>query len=224
MKFMPDFSYLRDIDFITKIYKTIEIKQKNMKEIFAVISLVLMLIGTIWYDKETKNKKIKPNIVVFFAMFFINLLNAITYIFIVEDLYKAGLLITTGLSTVWIIIATMKSKNYLFKKSDIIFILLGSCATALLLIIFQKEYLHIIMQILITIPFIPLIAGIIKKEGKEPIYPWLLMLAAVVFNLFAVLVEYSGYWSLIHPLRSLFCLGLLIISILIAENKIKLSW
>ena len=198
-----------------------------MKELISVLCVISMLIGLIWYNRGTKNKSSKPNLLAILAFLVFATLNALTYIFIVHDLYKASLLLTTIAANLWITIVMLRNKNYLLLKRDVYIIITGLIVVALMMYFIEAKNLHIIMQIAISIPFIPIIMGVLQKKGKEPFMPWMMMLIGTALNLAAVLVEYTDFWSLIHPVRSLFCMGILLISIkYVNRKKIKprVSW
>lgn len=190
-----------------------------MKEIFALISFFLVITGLIWYSIETRNKKTKPNLLVLFAFLGVVMINTITYYLLVQDVFKTLPLLAGVVANIILLVITIKSKEYLFLRRDswvfgiaIIFILI-------LIFVFSVKDIHIIMQIISTIPFVPLLIGIAKSGGKEPFYPWLLILISSVFGLTAILVAYSDYWSLINPLRAIVCQSTVLIFIRIYKNK-----
>jgi len=173
-----------------------------MKILFSVISVALIFIGLFLYGKETKNKKSKPNIIVLFLWVITALINLITYIIIVQDLFKSALLIATVVANIIITLITIKSQNYLFLKRDIWIVITAILSTCLLTTLLNVKDMHLIIQIITTIPFIPLLIGITKKQGKEPIFPWIIIFISTIFSLLTIIVEYSDYWSLISPIRS----------------------
>ena len=185
-----------------------------MKELLSVLCAISMLIGLIWYNRGTKNRTNKPNLLAILAFLVFAILNALTYIFIVHDWYKTSLLLTTIAANLWITIVMLRSKNYLLLKRDVYIIIAGLIVVVLMMYLIEAKYLHIIMQIAISIPFIPMIIGVLQKKGKEPFMPWMMMWIGTALKLGAVLVEYTDSWSLIHPVRSLFCIGALLVSIM----------
>jgi len=188
-----------------------------MKEILSILSALFVLFGLIWYSKETKNKNTKPNIVVLGLWIITAGINAITYLIIVQDIFKSLLLIAALIANIIIVTITIRSKNYLFLKRDLWIVGIGITVIACLILFLSVKDTHVIMQILTTIPYIPLIIGIVQGKGKEPFNAWFLIFISTLFGLSAILVEYSDYWSLIHPLRSI----ILQIAVMICIKKFK---
>lgn len=196
-----------------------KIKKYNMKTLFALLSIIAVIIGLVWYRKETVNKTIKPNLIAILATLVFAVTNALTYLFIVKDLYKSSLLIVTILANIIMITIIIKSKNFLWLKRDFYVILACVICVVVLLVFTDTKNAHIIMQVAISLPFVPLIWGVLQKKGKEPLLPWFMILLATIFNMFVVLVEYSDHWSLVHPIRSGILLIILLLSIVYVNSK-----
>lgn len=191
-----------------------------MKEFFSILSLLAIIIGLILYSKETKQKKNKPNLVVFLMLLLLAIINTTTYIIIVRDLYKSLFLIATVLANLLVTIVTIKSKNFLFLKRDLWIVAIGITCIFIMIKVFSVKDIHIIMQVATTIPFISLLIGVIKKDGIEPFYPWVIIFLSSIFALLTVLVDYSDYWSLIHPIRSMILQIILLICIKIYKRPL----
>lgn len=172
------------------------------------------------YSRETKQKKNKPNLVVFLILLLLAIINTTTYIIIVKDLYKSLFLIATVLANLLVIIVTIKSKNFLFLKRDLWIVAIGVICIFIMIKVFSVKDIHIIMQIATTIPFIPLLIGVIKKDGIEPFYPWVIIFLGSIFALLTALVDYSDYWSLIHPIRSIILQIILLICIKVYKRPL----
>ncbi len=185
-----------------------------MKEIFSIMSAFFVFDNLIWYRKETKNKKNNPNIVVLGFWVLTAIANCATYGIIVQDLFKSLFLIAVVFANFIIFFAAIRSKTYLFLPRDIWIIVLAIVSIICLILFFDVKDIYVIMQIITTIPYIPLIIGIMQGKGKEPLGPWVLNLVASLSALSAVLVEYSDYWSLIYPLRAVVVHIILIICII----------
>lgn len=194
-----------------------------MKEIFyflfAILSVVLIVIGMWWYSKETKNQKAKPNFVVMLLWTLIAVINSATYHLIVVDIFKSSLVLIGVAVNIYVLIVIIVHKNYVLLKRDIWIVIVGSVFIFFLVLFTNLKEIHVIMQILNTLVYVPLIWGIYDEKGKEPFGPWFIIFIATIFNLFVILINYSNYWSLIQPLRSLFLQ--LIVLVLIKYKGVK---
>lgn len=169
----------------------------------AVISVLLMVIGMWWYSKETKKTKHRPNIVVLFLWALLAIVTAITYEMIVGDWLKSFLLFTGVAANIYVLVVLILHKNYIVLKRDILIISLGTLFIVGFVLCMNIKEVHIIMQIINTLAYIPLILGIMDGKGKEPLGPWIVIFIASIANLITIVVSYSDYWSLIQPLRSI---------------------
>jgi len=226
MKYISLFMIVKEkpsffVDLIIKIHIVCgeKIKKQNMKTLFTSLSLIAVILGLVWYRNATVNKSIKPNLIAILATLVFAITNAITYLWIVKDLYKSSLLIVTILANVIMSTIIIKSKNFLWLKRDFYIMLSCIICVVVLLVLTDTKNVHIIMQVAISLPFVPLIMGVLQKKGKEPLLPWFMILLATIFNLFVILIEYSDYWSLIHPIRSGILLVTLLMSILYVKRK-----
>lgn len=190
----------------------------------AISSVVLIVIGMLWYSKETKRQKAKPNFVVITLWTLIAIINAATYHLIVLDYFKSSLVLISIAVNVYVLIVIIVHKNYILLKRDIWIVIIGSVCIILLILFTSVKETHVTMQILNTIVYIPLIWGIYDRKGKEPFGPWVVISIATICNLITVLVHYSDYWSLIHPLRSIVLQILVIILIKFKEIQTAPSW
>lgn len=199
-----------------------------MKEVFyflfTILSVVLIVIGMLRYSVETKKEKTKPNLVVISLWTLIAVINSSTYYLIVLDYFKSSLVLIGTAVNVYVLIVIIIHKNYILLKRDIWIVLLGSVFILVLLLFTDLKEIHIIMQILNTIVYIPLIWGIYDRKGVEPFGPWFIIFVATIFNLFVVLINYSDYWSLIQPLRSLLLQTIVLILIKTREIKQLSFW
>lgn len=199
-----------------------------MKEIIyvfsALISILLIVIGMLWYSRETKNKNAKPNFVVMVLWTLIAIINATTYHLIVLDVFKSSLVLIGTAVNIYVLIVIIVNKNYILLKRDIWIVLIGSVFIVFLVLFTDLKEIHVTMQILNTIVYIPLILGIYDRKGIEPFGPWFIIFIATIFNLFVVLINYSDYWSLIQPLRSLFLQAIVLMLIKTRETKQLSFW
>ena len=185
----------------------------------AIASILLMVIGMLWYTQETKNKNNKPNIVVLFLWALLAIINTITYYIIVGDLWESGLSFTSVAANIYVLIILVLHKNYIVLKRDILIVGIGIIVITGFVVSMNIKEIHIILQIVNTLSYIPLIIGIVDKKGKEPLGPWVVIYIASIANLVTVFVHYSDYWSLINPVRSLCLQTIVIIFIKIKEMK-----
>jgi len=185
----------------------------------AILSVILIIVGMLWYSKETKKQNAKPNLVVMLLWTLIAIINAVSYYLIVTDNFKSSLVIIAVVVNIYVLVIIIVHKNYILLKRDIFITIIGVLIIACLLVFTNMKQIHIIMQILNTIVYIPLIWGICDRKGIEPFGPWFIILIATVFNLIVVLINYSNYWSLIQPLRSLFLQ--VIVLVLIRYKEVK---
>lgn len=185
----------------------------------AVLSVLLMLIGMWWYSKETKKAKNRPNIVVLFLWAILAIVTAVTYELIVGDWLKSFLLFTGVASNIYVLVVLILHKNYILLKRDIVIIVLGTVLVTGFVLFMNIKEVHIIMQIINTLAYIPLIMGIMDDKGKEPLGPWMLIFIASIANLITIVVSYSDYWSLIQPLRSIFLQIVVMLLIKIKEIR-----
>jgi len=193
-----------------------------MREILWVTSIVLTVlfvaVGMYWYAKETKEKS-TPNFVVISLWALIAVANTITYAFIVADWSKWTLNIVGLLANIFVLGVILLHKNYILYKEDIMIIVTGILIVLVLIVFMNMKDLHIIMQIINTVVYIPLILRIYDGTGKEPFWPWIVISLGTVTNLVTVLLHYTDYWSLIHPLRSLVCQIIVIVIIRVKEIR-----
>ena len=190
----------------------------------AIASILLMVIGMLWYTQETKNKNNKPNIVVLFLWALLAIINTITYYIIVGDLWESGLSFTSVAANIYVLIILVLHKNYIVLKRDILIVGIGIIVITGFVVSMNIKEIHIILQIVNTLSYIPLIIGIVDKKGKEPLGPWVVIYIASIANLVTVFVHYSDYWSLINPVRSLCLQTIVIIFIKIKEMKSVPVW
>jgi len=194
-----------------------------MKEIFyflfAILSVALIVIGMLQYSMETKKEKTKPNLVVISLWTLIAIINSSTYYLIVLDYFKSSLVLIGTAVNVYVLIVIIIHKNYILLKRDILIVIVGSVFIIFLVLFTNLKEMHITMQILNTIVYVPLIWGIYDRKGKEPFGPWFIIFIATIFNLCVVLINYSDYWSLIQPLRSLFLQSIVLVFIKIRETR-----
>lgn len=190
----------------------------------AIVSIVLMVVGMLWYTQETKNKNNKPNIIVLFLWALLAIINTITYYLIVDDLWKAGLSFTSVAANIYVLIILMLHKNYILLKRDILLVGIGIVVIMGFVVSMNIKEIHIILQIVNTLSYIPLIIGIVDNKGKEPLGPWVVIYVASIANLVTVFAHYSDYWSLINPIRSLCLQTIVIILIKIKEMKSVPVW
>lgn len=211
-----------------KKQKIINKKQKYMKEIIyflsAILSVLLIVIGMLWYSRETKNKNAKPNFVVMILWTLIAIINTTTYYMIVLDVFKSSLVLIGTAVNIYVLIVIIVNKNYILLKRDIWIVLIGSVFIVFLVLFTDLKGMHVIMQILNTLVYIPLIWGIYDENGKEPFGPWFIISLATVLNLLVVLINYSDYWSLIQPLRSLFLQSIVLLLIKYKGLKTASFW
>jgi hypothetical protein len=184
-----------------------------MKEFFSIISALFVLANLFLYRKEAKNKKNNPNIIALGFWALTAIANCLIYGMIVQDVFKTLFLIAVVFANFIIFFTVIRSKKYLFLPRDIWIIIIVIFSIVFLAVFFDIKDMYIIMQIITTIPYVPLIIGIIQGKGKEPIVPWILNLVASSSALFSVLLEYSDYWSLIYPLRTVIVQIILLICI-----------
>lgn len=192
--------------------------------LFAVLSVLLIVIGMLWYSRETKKQRAKPNFVVITLWTLIAIINATTYHMIVLDYFKSSLALISVAVNVYVLIVIIVHKNYILLKRDVWIVIAGSALIILLVLFTSLKEMHVVMQILNTIVYIPLIWGIYDRKGIEPFGPWFIISIATVLNLFVVLISYSDYWSLIHPLRSIICQIIVMVFIRIKEMKAAPFW
>lgn len=191
----------------------------------ALLTTILIVIGMVWYAKETKkNKKNIPNLLVIGIWQLIAIIMVYVYVVIVQDWFKSALVIAGALANIYVLVAIIKSGNYLFLKRD--FLILIGCVVFLVVLSWTIEIkgIYVIIQIANTISYIPLLLGILDRKGKEPLKPWMIITLASVTNLVTILVHYSDIWSLIHPLRALAMQILVIICIIIKQPRATSSW
>jgi carbon starvation protein CstA len=185
----------------------------------AVISILLMVIGMWWYSKETKKAKNRPNMVVVVLWAVLAIVNTVTYKLIVLDWWKSLPLFVSLAANIYVFVVIVLHKNYILLKRDLIIIMLGIVMVAGFVLSMSIKEVHIIMQIINTLAYIPLVIGIMDGKGKEPLGPWMVILIACIANLITIVVSYSDYWSLIQPLRSLFLQIVVIVLIKIKDLR-----
>lgn len=190
----------------------------------ALLSILLIVVGMLWYSKETKKQNSKPNLVVISLWTLIAIINTVTYHLLVLDYFKSSLLFIGTAVNVYVLIVIIVHKNYILLKRDILIVIAGSVFIILLLLFTNLKEVHVTMQILNTIVYIPLIWGVYDGKGKEPFGPWMIISIATIFNLITVLSHYSDYWSLIQPLRSLFLQAIVLSLIKFREFKTVSFW
>ena len=190
-----------------------------MKEILSISSVVVMCIGFLWYSKKAKKNESKPNLVVISAWLLFAIINTITYIIMVPEWYKWLFQIIAIGANLWVLVVCILSRNYLSLIRDWIII---ACSIVVLTIIWiakDTKDMHIFMQILVSISYVPLLMGIVQRKGNEPIGPWIVLTLSVVLGLIPVLIQYSNVWSLIHPIRSIVAQVIVIVFICAYDVK-----
>jgi hypothetical protein len=201
-------------------------KKTSMKTSLALMSAIVSIAGLILYNraiKENQRKEggVRPNMVVLIMGILTAAANTGTYLVIVKDIAKSLLALVVTITNIIITYNTYRSKNYSFLKRDI---LIGSVATIIVVVIALSfltiKDIHVVMQVMATIPYFPLIMGIIQRKGVEPLIPWVFSFIGGLFWLGAVMVDYSGGWSLLYPLRS--CILQILVIVFVIYKKVSL--
>jgi hypothetical protein len=194
-----------------------------MKELLSILSVIVATIFYLTYAIKARKNETKPNLVVLSLWFLFAIGNAGTYLLIEKDYFKAALLIVTALGNGCMFWVIVQSKRFLLLKRDILITIVSmAVSTAILFGVFAligANNMHLIIQVLVTLPFIPLIMGIVQEKGEEPFMPWVWYEISIALALSAVLVQYSDLWSLINYGRALVCNLILLIIIYVYKKR-----
>lgn len=193
-----------------------------MEIFFSIISAVVIFIGSIYYSNEGKKKRSKPNILVISSWLIFAAISVTSYILVeTKEWYKWLYQLSTAIANIWIFVAVLRSKNYTALKRDV-FIILGSLALLIFIgIKIGSRDTHVLMQILLSIPYIPLIIGMIQGTGKESLGPWIVLTIGIILGVIPALINYSNIWSILYPLRSLVLQSTVIVLILLCNTQKK---
>lgn len=187
--------------------------------LFSAVSLLFVFWGMLLYGNDTKNKVSKPNMVVIIFLTLINIINSVTYILIVGDFIKGSLSIVGGFANIYVLVSMIRSRNFILLRRDLFVILICVALMTSLFWILNIKDIHLIVQVLNSIGFIPLFIGITDGRGKEPFLPWCLITLGTVCNIVTVSIFYSDYWSLIYPVRLLLFQSIILVLIKYKELK-----
>lgn len=190
-----------------------------MKEFFTILTGITTLIGAIWYAVIAAQKQHIPNMIVVIGWLLAAIGNLVYNMLIVDDWEKAMMIISQLIANIIMIIVIYRSRNYLFRKIDVWISIICFITIIILCFFADNKTIYILTQIFVTIPFIPLMRGIAKDTGKEPIGPYVLLIIGAIFGTITNLIGYTDWWSLLHPIRAIVCNSIVIITILILYRR-----
>jgi hypothetical protein len=187
-----------------------------MKDILLILGSIIFLIANSIYVIESYRKTAKPRIGAILFFFLVSVLNTWSY-------YKLGyepsklipyvLAVLTNFAGVIVVIA----KKAYFSWKDCIILGIGFLVYLLLKDnqTITMEWIFILSQVLISLPYYFIVKGMIKGESSEPMWTYLLCIGSSLCWFLSCIIEYEGVLSLIHHLR------VLVIMVIVALTVLK---
>lgn len=178
------------------------------------LSSTILLISSVWYAKATHRYNNKPNIVVLISWAMISMFAVVTYKLLVPGWGKSVVPIL-GVVMNFLIVGfiVFVQKNYLLLKKDIIIMICVIVISSILAILIGTKPFHVLIQAISFGSFFPLVLRIIDGKGKEPLGPWLFMFIGTLLSLAVVSINYTDFWSILHPVRALLCQSIVLFAI-----------
>lgn len=193
----------------------------------AVITVSLMVIGTGWYVWLVKKRNAVPSIVTWLLFFLATTLSLATYasgekhdlINNVANLFDP---IITG-SALFIILKTGNYARGASKANKGCLIATGIIFVVWLFTL-SHDFSNLAIQSILTIAYIPMIVGILKKgDNNEPIKIWLIMGLGSVVSAYPAFASGSNLLAKIYAVRAVLSVSSLILVILFARYRAKFN-
>ncbi|MBL7021929.1 hypothetical protein ISR92_01230 [Patescibacteria group bacterium] len=174
---------------------------EKLSMLFAGFATAIMPLVYMTYFQQMRKGSSTPNPATWIVWFSVTVINAFTYTFIVGDIYKAMIAIVTSfLIGAVMLYAFVKGKFGKLGTLEKLVLL----ATVIIGIFWQTsgqiEIVHLLLQIILLISYVPTIVGLLKGRLKEKHLPWTIVVVAYSFQIAALLVVWNGNWvSLAYP-------------------------
>ncbi len=173
-----------------------------MTQILALISTLFNIVATVIYINQIIKDKSTPNPSSWIIWLTINLVNLVTYFFLVDKSIWIALTSLTSTIVVSIIFSLSLFKGKFTKINLVDKISLLSTIGIILLWKISGNVLisNIALQIIFIISFIPTTHGLLMGVAREKSTPWFLGTFAYVIQIIIILTNPVNLWSVVFPL------------------------
>ncbi len=184
----------------------------------SLLSGLLFAISASWYVIDVAKGKVVPNVATFMMLSIINISQLASviagHIWSVLPFSIVSVLATVSVSTL-----SLKRKKFYFELPDKIG-LVGAVIGFVVWLITKNPTLNLlIISIVISITFAPVIIKSFKRPDLESALPWQLNFIASLFLLLTINSTASAVWLV--PIRQIILSGLLNIGLLRGQLKLK---
>ena len=173
-----------------------------MTQIFALISVLLNLVATVIYINQIVKNKSTPNPSSWVIWLVVNVVNLVTYFFLVDKsvwVTLASLTSTTVVSIIFLL-SLIKGKFTKISRIDTISLVMAIGIGFLWKTTDNALVSNVALQIIFFISFFPTINGLVTKVARESPIPWFLGSFAYVLQIIIILLNPVTLWALIFPL------------------------
>ena len=173
-----------------------------MTQIFALVSVILNLVATVIYINQIVKNKSTPNPSSWIIWLIVNVVNLVTYFFLVDKsiwVTLASLTSTTVVAVIFLL-SLLNGKFTKLSRVDIASLVIAIGIGILWKTTGNAVISNIALQIIFIISFLPTINGLLTKSAKESPTPWLLGSSAYVLQIIIIMLNPVTLWALIFPL------------------------
>lgn len=170
-----------------------------------VIAGVLQIFGYYEYWKHVYKGSIKPDTASWSIWTFGALLEAVTYIYVSQDLIKSILPIICTICALAFFIYALVTKHFSKLNTFEIALLVGDIFISIIWYLTSDALLaNILLVVTAIISFIPIIIHSYTNPENEDSVPWVIWSIAYFCMCITVMLRWSGWGSIIYPLIFLF--------------------
>lgn len=190
-------------------------------KLFAIIATILAIATYIRYAYQIKKGTSNPNPATVFLWLGEGIINAVTYFYVVQDIWQTLITVTNAILIFIIFLYCLfKAKFTKLGKIEIICLVLVVIITIFWQVSGDDATANILLQIIYIISFFPVGNGILNGKKEHPL-AWKLAVVSYLFATLAVLFNYTGeIVSLAYPVIN----GIIGNGIIVAMIRYQKSW
>jgi hypothetical protein len=173
--------------------------------ILAVLSNLIHITAFIIYNKDLLKGESNPNRASWGIWAFITILNFTSYGSMSGDWIKSLLPTISAILCIGTFFLTLfKGGKFVFNKWDVTALSLSIFASLVWISLQSATYANLILQIAVTIGFIPTVKSVVSKPENEKPLPWFLWSSAFIFAILLVILRWNNQWQdLVYPINAL---------------------